>query len=306
MNGIRIGTRGSELALWQANRVASNLQEVGHATELRIIRTTGDRHIDVPLASIGGKGMFIRELEEALLRDEIDLAVHSLKDVPSIVPEEFTLAGFLERGDPRDAWFHSRHESISELERGARVGTSSPRRGAQLRALVPHIELVRIRGNVPTRLEKMRRGDCNGLVLAAAGVRRLGLQAQITSLFDIDEMVPAAGQGIVAIETLRTRSDLAEIASQISDRDAALAARCERGVLQHFGTLLDCDSSVAVHAEIAGDAMRLRAFFSDLDGQRAIREEVAGSRNEAEDLVRRLAGLLEEKGAQELLEARPA
>jgi hydroxymethylbilane synthase len=240
---IRIGTRGSALALWQANEVARLL---GGETEIVVLKTTGDKRQDVPLAAIGGKGLWVKELEEALLRGEIDLAVHSLKDVPSILPEDFALAAFLERADPRDAWVQVDHKPIDALPAGATVATSAPRRRAQLRARWPRLQIEEIRGNVDTRLRKLRDGLYDAGVLAAAGLTRLGLSDAITSKFSIDEMLPAAGQGIIAIETLRGGPSL----SHINHEATALAARCERGVLQKFGTLLDCYSPIAVHAVI--------------------------------------------------------
>ncbi len=303
MKAIRIGTRGSELALWQANTVRSLLAAAGVESELHLIKTTGDRRTDVPLSSIGGKGMFIKELEEALLADEVDLAVHSLKDVPSIIPDELVLSSFLERADPRDAWFHPGGRGIETVPEGGRIGTSSPRRRTQLRALHPHLTVIQVRGNVPTRLEKMHRGECEGMILAAAGVKRLGREDQISGFFEVDTMVPAAGQGIVGMEILRSREDLVEILARINNADAETAARCERGVLQQFGTLLDCYSSAAVHATLENDRIRMHAFFSDLEGDRAIRTGVEGARTEADDLVRRLAHDLKARGAEELLES---
>ena len=266
---IRIGTRGSALALWQANEVARLL---GGDTEIVTLKTTGDQRQDVSLAAIGGKGLWVKELEDALLRGEIDLAVHSLKDVPSIMPEEFELAAFLERADPRDAWVQVDGKSIGDLPAGATVATSAPRRRAQIRARWPHLQVEEIRGNVDTRLRKLRDRLYDGGVLAAAGLTRLGLAGQITSTFSIDEMLPAAGQGIIAIETLRgARNDV----GRISHEPTAMAARCERGVLQKFGTVLDCYSPIAVHATHNG-AITIRAFYERPDGS-TVRVEKSGT-----------------------------
>jgi hydroxymethylbilane synthase len=252
---IRIGTRGSALALWQANEVARLLG----GADIITIKTSGDKHQDVSLASIGGKNLWVKELEEALLRGEIDLAVHSLKDVPSIMPEEFVLAAFLERADPRDAWVQVDGKSIGDLPAGATIATSAPRRRAQLRARWPHLQVEEIRGNVDTRLRKLRDRLYDGGVLAAAGLTRLGLAGQITSTFSIDEMLPAAGQGIIAIETLR--SVRVEV-GHINHEPTAMAARCERDVLQKFGTVLDCYSPIAVHATTV-----IPSVARDLDGR---------------------------------------
>lgn len=253
---LRIGTRGSALALWQAGKTASLLREAGYDPELVIVKTTGDKRTDVSLASIGGKGLFIKELEEALERGAIDLAVHSLKDVPSIIPDHFALAGFLERADPRDAWVSDR--PVNDLGPGSRVGTSSPRRRAQLLELFPQLQIDDIRGNVDTRIEKARRGEYAGVVLASAGLTRLGRADEITSYFTVDEMIPAAGQGIVAIECLGTNETAKAAARAITHAPSETAALRERGVLQKFGTRLDCYSEIAVHATPDGV---IRAFF---------------------------------------------
>ncbi len=269
MSGVvRIGTRGSQLALWQANEVARLLRDLGYRPELVTFRTTGDKRQDVSLASVGGKGVFIKELEEALARGEIDLAVHSLKDVPSIVPSPFTLAAFLKRADPRDAWVQLDAIPIDQMPPGSKIGTSAPRRRAQLRKLHPKLRIEDIRGNVDTRVNKLRAGLYDGAILASAGLKRLGRESEITSHFSVDEMVPAAGQGIVVIETATDRAR--EIASAVNHPPSALAANCERGVLQKFGDLLDCYSAVAVHATI-DEQITIRAFFGEIDGDRTVR-----------------------------------
>jgi hydroxymethylbilane synthase len=268
MTTLRIGTRGSQLALWQANEVQRLLALAGYHAELVIVKTTGDQRADVSLASIGGKGLFIKELEEALEREAIDIAVHSLKDVPSLMPEHFTLAAFLPRADPRDAWVHVEGKAITEMREGAVIGTSAPRRRAQLAALFPHLQIADIRGNVDTRIRKAREGQYDGLVLAAAGLTRLGRATEITSYFSIDEMLPAAGQGIVAVECLASNERVREAVRAINDETSEIAATNERGVLQRFGTRLDCYSAVAVHwsAEI-GTEGALRAFVHGLRAQ---------------------------------------
>jgi len=292
---VRIGTRGSQLALWQANEVARRLREAGSRTEIVAIRTTGDKRQDVTLASVGGKGVFIKELEEALSSGEVDIAVHSLKDVPSIVPGGFALAAFLERADPRDAWVQLDRIPIHEMPDGAKIATSAPRRRAQLRALFPKLRIEEIRGNVDTRINKLRAGLYDGAILASAGLQRLGRDSEITSRFSIDEMVPAAGQGIIAIETLAGRGE--EIAAMLNHAPTALAAGCERGVLQKFGDLLDCYSAVAVHATIDA-AITIRAFFGEIDGARTIRFQQRG--NNAEELIDGVYEALVAAGAEEL------
>ena len=290
---LRIGTRGSKLALWQANEVARRLRDAGRTTEIVPIRTSGDKRPDASLASIGGKGVFIKELEEALAAGTIDLAVHSLKDVPSIVPDEFVLAAFLQRDDPRDAWVQRDRIPLRKMPAGSTIGTSAPRRRAQLRLLRSDLRLEEIRGNVDTRMAKMRSGVYAGAVLAAAGLQRLGLDGEITSYFSVDEMIPAAGQGIIVVETLRGQS----LPRTINDADAEVAARCERGVLQKFDTLLDCYSAVAVHATI-DRTITLRAFVSD--GETCVR--VIRTGRQAAALIDSTYEELVAKGARELLE----
>ena len=266
---LRIGTRGSALALWQANEAARLFTAAGYEPELVLVKTTGDKRQDVSLATIGGKGLFIKELEEALERGAIDVAVHSCKDVPSLIPEQFVLAGFLERADARDAWVHPSNTPIAELPDGATIGTSAPRRRAQLAALFPRLRVEDIRGNVDTRIQKARDGHYAGVVLASAGLTRLGRADEITSYFDAAQMLPAAGQGIVAIECVAANAAALEAAGKITHAPSAHAAQQERGVLQRFGTQLDCYSAVAVHSS---DGV-LRAFMAK--GERSIRAEGA-------------------------------
>jgi len=266
---LRIGTRGSQLALWQANEVLRLLGLAGHESEIAIVKTTGDQRQDVTLAAIGGKGLFIKELEEALERDEIDVAVHSLKDVPSLIPEHFALVAFLKRADPRDAWVHVDGKPLGEMPAGAVIGTSAPRRRAQLAQLFPHLRAEDIRGNVDTRMRKARDGEYAGLVLASAGLTRLGRANEITSYFSIDEMIPAAGQGIVAVECLASNERARLAARAINHEESEQAALNERGVLQKFGTRLDCYSAVAVHwsaGELRAFVAGVRARGTDVEG----------------------------------------
>ena len=270
MSKVRIGTRGSQLALWQANRVSELLRARGYEPELMVMKTTGDKRHDVSLATIGGKGLFIKELEEALDRNEIDIAVHSLKDVPSIIPPQFELAGFLERADPRDAWVHPSNTPIAVLPAGSVVGTSAPRRRAQLQSLFPQLKIEDIRGNVDTRINKARNGQYAGIILASAGLTRLGRANEITSWFSTDELLPAAGQGIITIETRRGDTFAIEAARSITHEPSAIAARNERGVLQKFGEQLDCYSCIAVHSS----GGTIRAFFNGVRASGATVDEV--------------------------------
>jgi hydroxymethylbilane synthase len=307
MTTFRIGTRGSELALWQAHEVARLLGAAGHDSTIVVVKTTGDKRQgdkrqDVPLASIGGKGLFVKELEEALDRDEIDIAVHSLKDVPSIIPERFVLEAYLKRADARDIWIGREGRRLADLQPGSVVGTSSPRRRAQLLARFPGITVEAIRGNLDTRINKARSGVVDGVVLACAGLERLGRLDVVTDYFGIDEMVPAAGQGIIAIEAraeaIRTRSALA----RINHLETELLARCERGVLEHFGEAIGCDSAIAVHATFTDGLLTVRAVA--FDDERDLSILVRQSGHDSRTLVRSVYDELIGKGAMELLVAK--
>ena len=297
MTMIRVGTRGSQLALWQANETARLLRAAGHEPEIVVIRTTGDRRQDVSLATIGGKGLFVKELEEALDEGAVDVAVHSLKDVPSITDDRFVLAGFLERADPRDAWLHPSGIAIDALDTGTVIGTSAPRRRAQLLARYPHLTIDEIRGNVDTRIRKAREGQYAGIVLASAGLARLGRTEEITSYFSVEEMIPAAGQGIIGLECLTSNARAIDAARAITHAASAVAARVERGVLQKFGEQLDCYSAVAVHCPAEG---AIQAFVSDYEGTRSIsvRHEAT---EDVEGTIDAVHAKLVSQGAEDLL-----
>ncbi|HEX7419720.1 MAG TPA: hydroxymethylbilane synthase [Thermoanaerobaculia bacterium] len=299
MTNFRIGTRGSELALWQAHEVARKLAAEGHGSTIIKVRTSGDQHQNVPLSSIGGKGLFVKELEEALARREIDIAVHSLKDVPSLIPARFVLASFLERADARDVWISRHRTPVAELKPGAVVGTSSPRRRAQLLSRFPHLRFDAIRGNIDTRLNKVREGVVNGIVLACAGLQRLDRLNVVTSYFAVEEMVPAAGQGVIAIETRADATHEYEAVTKINHRETEVRARCERGVLQHFGDQIGCDSAIGVHATIRDRVITLRAVAAGEDGRDSITVIQCGT--DSRSLVRNVFGELVEKGAMDLL-----
>jgi len=296
---IRIGTRGSQLALWQANEVKRLLVNAGQDAEIVVVKTTGDQRQDVSLAAIGGKGLFIKELEEALERNAIDIAVHSLKDVPSLVPEQFALAAFLERADPRDAWIHVDGRSIADMPDGAIIGTSAPRRRAQLAQLYPRLQVADIRGNVDTRIRKAREGQYAGLVLAAAGISRLGRENEITSYFSVDDMLPAAGQGIVAIECLAANDRARELVRAINHEPSETAAGIERGVLQKFGEQLDCYSAVAVHCYGESGGYRHRTPYTVNAFVCGVRAHAVG--NDAEELIDAVYERLIAQGAEKLL-----
>ena len=302
MTTIRIGTRGSELALWQAREVARRLAAAGHLATIVVVRTTGDKRQDVPLASIGGKGLFVKELEEALDRGEIDAAVHSLKDVPSIIPDRFVLEAFLERADPRDVWIGRNGKRLSDLSPGATVGTSSPRRSAQLLQRFPRLKIEPIRGNLDTRINKVNDGSLEGVILACAGLQRLNKLDVVTEYLDIDDMVPAAGQGIIALETRDCNREVRAALAGINHLETELLARCERGVLEHFGEQIGCDSAIAVHATFIDGLLTIHAVASD--EQQALSIRVRQSGHDSRKVVRSVYLELIQKGAMDLLVAK--
>jgi len=290
-----IGSRGSQLALWQANHIASRLSGLGVRTQIEIIKTTGDHLQTASLVQAGGKGLFTKEIEEALLNGSIDLAVHSLKDLPTENPEGLTIAAIPEREDARDAMVGS---TLEQLRRGARVGTSSGRRGAHLLNLRPDLAVEPIRGNVDTRLRKLKEGQFDAIMLAAAGLRRLGLEREIAHFFSPDEICPAPGQGALAVQT-RTDDLAVEICSVLDDPMTAECVRCERTVLAALGG--GCQLPVGVFAEADEESLYVRATVLSLDGQRAVRKAMIGPRANPESVGALVAGELLRAGAGSIL-----
>jgi hydroxymethylbilane synthase len=262
---IVIGSRGSPLALWQANYIASRLNV---ETRIEIIKTTGDRIQDVPLSQVGGKGLFTKEIEEALLDGRIDLAVHSLKDMPSDLPAGLTLAAIPEREDPRDALIGA------PLKEGSRVGTSSLRRTVQLMSMQRGLSIETLRGNVDTRLRKLDEGQYDTIVLAAAGLRRLGWAHRISELIPVDVMIPAVGQGALAIETRDDSGEAHRIAHVLEHEPSRIAITAERAFLAVFGG--GCQVPIGAHATVNGSEIHLRAFVSEPDGSNVKRGELTG------------------------------
>ncbi len=292
---VTIGSRGSQLALWQAKHIEAKLRECGADTAIEIIKTSGDRIQDVPLAELGGKGLFTKEIEEALLAKTIDVAVHSLKDVPSVVPDGLTLAAIPEREDPRDALIG---HPLSELGDGARVGTSSLRRAAQLRALGQGIKIEMLRGNVDTRLRKLDEGQYDAIVLAAAGLRRLGLASRITALLPPDVMCPAVGQGALGIET-RSDGDVFELVQKLDHRESRLAVTAERTMLKMLEG--GCQVPIGAFATIYGEAIAMRGVVLSVDGSRKLEARAIGK--DAEHVGEQVAQTLLDQGASEILGA---
>jgi len=265
LSNIVIATRESRLAMWQAEHVKALLQEQGHAVELLGMTTRGDQILDRSLSKVGGKGLFVKELEAALEDGRADIAVHSLKDVPMDLPEGFMLACVLEREDPRDALVSPRHASLAELPQGAVVGTSSLRRVVLLRALRPDLRIEPLRGNLDTRLRKLDEGQYDAIVLAAAGLKRLALESRIRECFEPDQMLPAAGQGALGIEVRAERADLLALLAPLDSRRDGLATAAERAVSRAMGG--SCSMPLAAHARWQPDGrLRIDAALGDPEG----------------------------------------
>ena len=296
---LRIGSRGSQLALWQANHIAAKLRERGHEFDIEVIRTTGDKITEVALGKIGSKGMFIKEIEEALADGRIDLAVHSLKDLPTELSGEFTIAAIPTREDPRDAFCSVKFSSIDNLPQGARVGTSSLRREAQLRALRPDLNVRPLRGNVDTRLHKLEAGEYDAIILATAGLKRLERTALVKQILPLEVMCPAAGQGALAIET--RAGDREVIRHLIFFDDSATRAEtdCERALLQAMGG--GCQVPIGVNATARKNVLHLESLIASPDGTRVLRKSVDGS--DPRELGERAGKNLLEEGGREILKA---
>jgi hydroxymethylbilane synthase len=296
MARLCIGSRGSQLALWQANYVADQLRQRGHEVILRTITTTGDKITEVALAQVGSKGMFIKEIEEALLAGEIDLAVHSFKDVPTEIPPDLEIAAITSRENPFDAFVSLRFGDFAELPPGARVGTSSLRRQAQLKAVRPDLNVVPLRGNVDTRLRKLTDGSCDALVLASAGLERLGRKEFVREIFSPDVMCPAVGQGALAVETRRGDSLKAEL-KFLDNQQTRVAVTAERALLRRLGG--GCQVPIGGYAEIVGTQIQLIGIVALPDGSELLRETQAGE--DAEELGNVIAESLLSRGGDAIL-----
>lgn len=300
---IRIGSRGSALARWQADHIAAELRDHGHQVSIEILVTTGDRVQRAPFMQVGTKGMFTKEIEEALADERIDLAVHSLKDLPTELSEEFILAAIPKRADPRDAFVSVRHKNFAALPSGAVVGTSSLRRQAQLRALRADLDIRELRGNVDTRLRKLHQGQYDAIILAAAGLDRLGLAADVKELFSPQQMCPAAGQGALAIECRTNDNATRAVVSALDDPAAHFAVLVERAALATLGG--GCHLPVGVYCEPAKNGWSVMAVVARPDGSAILREqmELKQERPSAEDTGRAMADRLLARGAAEFLAA---
>src|SRR5882724_11259500 len=263
MPHLRVGSRGSKLPLRQSNHIAALLRAQGNTVEIEIIQTTGDKITDVALAKVGTKGMFTKEIEEALAAGRVDLAVHSLKDLPTELPPGFEIAAITERGDPRDAFCSRHYSSFQELPQRARVGTSSLRRQAQLKAVRPDLDIHPLRGNVDTRLRKLEQGEYDAIILAAAGLRRLGRTELVREIIATEVMCPAAGQGALGIEIRKDDETTRKHLAFLDDPDARATTECERALLNALGG--GCQVPIGAHAQTAGGKLRLKAVVARPD-----------------------------------------
>jgi len=298
---LRIGSRGSRLALLQAefirSLIKSKFPEI--TTELHIIRTTGDKILDSQLSEIGGKGVFVKEIEDALIRNEIDIAVHSMKDLPTILPNGLTIGAVAERHDPRDVLVSKNDIKFNELPKGAKVGTSSLRRQAQLLNLRPDLQILPLRGNVDTRVRKVRSEGLDSAVLALAGLERMGFKDEIAEIFPVDVLVPAPGQGALAVECREDDREINDIIFQINHKESSISASAERAFLAELGG--GCQVPVGCYARIKKDRINILGLIASTDGREIIREEIDGSVEIHQALGRELALIILNKGGREIL-----
>lgn len=301
MTALRLGTRKSPLALWQAEHVRARLRALHPGIEVELVRVTteGDRLLDRRLALVGGKGLFIKELEQALLEGRIDLAVHSLKDVTVTLPDGLALTAILPREDPRDALVSPRYDSLASLPPGARVGTASLRRQCQVRAAHPRLEVVTLRGNVNTRLARLEAGEFDAILLASAGLIRLGFENRIRTRLEPDECLPAVGQGAVCIESRRDDQATLALLAPLEHSPTRVCVSAERAL--NAGLEGGCQVPIGGYAVLAGDTLTLRGLVGDPDGSQVIRDEIRGPATDAERLGRTLANQLLARGAREIL-----
>jgi hydroxymethylbilane synthase len=302
MNVIRIGTRGSPLAVWQAEWVRARLLDLHpeYTAEIVKIKTTGDKILDVPLAKVGGKGLFVKEIETALLEGGIDLAVHSMKDMPAEIPPGLCIGVVPERENPLDILIARNGHSFKDLREEANLGSSSLRRGAQVRHIRPDITVQPLRGNLDTRIRKLETEGLDAIILAAAGVRRLGMESRITEYMSEDIMLPAIGQGALSIEVRKDDNAIRDLIAPMDHRETRLAVESERAFLSRLEG--GCQVPIAAHAKIVGDQIDLTGLVAEVDGSVLLRENVTGSVDKHEELGVELANQLLEQGGRKILE----
>jgi hydroxymethylbilane synthase len=305
MQTLTIASRESALAMWQAEHIRDRLAALHPGCRVTILgmTTRGDQILDVALAKIGGKGLFVKELEVALETGRADLAVHSMKDVPMELPPGFELAAIGEREDPRDAFVSNRYERLSELPPGAVVGTSSLRREAQLRARYPHLAVKPLRGNVGTRLKKLDEGQFDAILLAAAGLKRLGLGERIRSLLSVEDSIPAAGQGALGIEIRSGQTEVAAMLAALNHPESAACVRAERQVSRVLGG--SCQVPLGAHAVLADGVLTINGFVAHPDGSRFLHDRAAGDPRDPEAVGQLLADKLLAQGARAILDSLP-
>jgi hydroxymethylbilane synthase len=296
---LRIGSRGSQLALWQANHISALLRAHGHEVEIEIIHTTGDKITDVALAKVGTKGMFTKEIEEALADGRVDLAVHSLKDLPTELSPGFEIAAITKREDPRDCFCSRQYSKIEDLPQGARVGTSSLRRQAQLKAIRPDLDIHPLRGNVDTRLHKLEQGEYDAIILASAGLKRLGKTELMKQIIPARVMCPAAGQGALGIEIREGNSATRPHLTFLDDDAARATTACERALLNRLGG--GCQVPIGALAELRDGKLHLEAIVADPDGTKLLRESRAGRIDNPGKLGKEVGEALLRRGGEEIL-----
>jgi len=299
---FKIGTRGSKLALTQTNFVADKLKKIMPEAEIEIciIKTSGDVMQDVSLLTIGGQGVFVKELEDALLSKKIDLAVHSMKDVPGETPDELIFAAILPREDMRDVLVSRDNIKMESMPKGAKIGTGSQRRGAQIKAMLPDINIVPIRGNIDTRLKKIETENLAGVILAAAGMKRMGLAERITQFLPVETMLPAVGQGALGLQIRKTDVELAKACAALNDATTAAEVTAERSYLKALGG--GCRLPIAALGKLEGQRLSLEGMIAAPDGSTMIREKINGAKENAEELGKTLAEIILKKGGKKLLD----
>lgn len=299
---INIGTRGSQLALYQANTVKEELEKhfPNQKFSIVIIKTKGDKILDVALSKIGDKGLFTKEIENALTNGEIDMAIHSLKDLPTVLPDNLELSGVLKRGEFRDALVSINGKSLSQLDETDVIATSSLRRKSQLLSINPNFKIVDIRGNVNTRLQKMKNGHCTAMVMAAAGLQRIGLSDNISEILDKDIVIPAVSQGIIAIETRKNDNKIKEYIQKINHPETFTAGVSERTFLNVLEG--GCQVPIGAYTEIKNDKIRIKGFISMPDGSKFVKDELSGNIQNHVELAKQLAMTLYNNGADEVVD----
>lgn len=299
---ITIGTRGSKLALWQANYIADCIRTQYPDVDVSLLHivTTGDKILDVPLAKIGGKGLFTKELETAMLNGEIDLAVHSLKDMPTQLPEGLLLAAITERADAGDAFISPKYGTVENLPQGAKLGTSSLRRKAQLLKYRPDLTICDLRGNLDTRLKKLDTGDLDAIILAVAGLKRLGWQERITQVLPNDICLPAVGQGALAIEARSNDEEVLELLAFLNHQETRWAVEAERAYLAEVEG--GCQIPIGVYGKMEQEVLQLEAVILSVDGMRQVRQTISGAPTEAKQLGQELAQDMLNAGGREILQ----